>query len=152
MAETDPTTNDLRLLHLADARKLAPLLADYAQAMKRGAPRRPDEFYAEQLLQDRNAELLGSFSGDTLAGFCIFYDLPEPISGARYGMCDHIYVREAERYNAIGSSLIERLKELAGERSWRRLMLLAPREPKAIASLFETLSEPADWSSHVIRF
>src|SRR5690606_31960254 len=49
---------DISLLRLKEARDLAPLLAAYAQALKRGAPRRPDEFYAETLLQDRTAEVL----------------------------------------------------------------------------------------------
>jgi hypothetical protein len=40
---------DIALLHLRDAHEFAPLLASYAQALKRGAPRRPDDFYAEHL-------------------------------------------------------------------------------------------------------
>lgn len=51
---------DIALLHLRDAHEFAPLLASYAQALKRGAPRRPDDFYAEHLLQDRAAEALGA--------------------------------------------------------------------------------------------
>ncbi len=35
---------DIALLHLRDAHEFAPLLASYAQALKRGAPRRPDDF------------------------------------------------------------------------------------------------------------
>jgi|GEM_PF-4219369 len=42
---------DIALLHLRDAHEFAPLLASYAQALKRGAPRRPDDFYAEHLLK-----------------------------------------------------------------------------------------------------
>lgn len=38
---------EISLLHHRDAHVLAPLLANYAQALKRGAPRRPDDFYAE---------------------------------------------------------------------------------------------------------
>ena len=44
---------DIGPIHLRDALKLAPLIAAYGQALKRGAPRRPDQYYAEQLLQDR---------------------------------------------------------------------------------------------------
>ena len=55
---TAETKIDIGLLHLNDAHELAPLLASYVQSLKRGAPRRPDEFYAEQLLQDRMVRLL----------------------------------------------------------------------------------------------
>ena len=47
-------------LTLADAHELAPLIAAYAQDRKRGAPREADQFYAELLLNDRAAEILGA--------------------------------------------------------------------------------------------
>ena len=85
MADNNEDRHDvtINLLHLNDARLLAPLLASYTQALKRGAPRRPDEYYAEQLLQDRTAEVLGAHVDGELVGFVIFYDHPEPVSGLR---------------------------------------------------------------------
>ncbi|MDN2565708.1 GNAT family N-acetyltransferase [Aquibium sp. A9E412] len=149
---TDQSPPAVSLLHLKDAHELAPLLAAYAQALKRGAPRRPDEFYAETLLQDRRAELLGARFGDRLAGFAIFHDLPEPVSGMRYGLCDHLYVHHAERGRGVGKALVDALAAHAEERGWSRLMLNAPRFPEDGRRLYARLAEPADWSSFVIRF
>ena len=66
-------------LRLKDSLQLAPLIAQYGQALKRGAPRLPDQYYAEQLLQDRSAEFLGAILDGELVGFILFYDLPEPV-------------------------------------------------------------------------
>ena len=52
---TDEHAIDISQLHLSHAHEFAPLLASYAQALKRGAPRRPDDYYAENLLRDRAA-------------------------------------------------------------------------------------------------
>lgn len=143
---------DISLLRLMDARHLAPLVAAYAQALKRGAPRRPDEFYAERLLQDRTAEILGARVDGELVGFAIFYDLPEPVSGMRAGLCDHIYVHHDHRGRGIAKALIDVLADTGEARSWRRLMLLAPRIPEDGRKLYEQIAAPADWSSFVIRF
>lgn len=149
---TDSPAIDIGLLHLKDAHQLAPLLASYAQALKRGAPRRPDEFYAERLLQDRTAEMLGARLNGELVGFCIFYDMPEPISGMRAGSCDHIYVHHDHRGHGIAKALVDVLADQAEERGWTKLMLNAPRQPDDGRKLYEQIAAPADWSSFIIRF
>src|SRR5690606_29730651 len=77
---------DISPLRLNDAPQLAPLLAAYTQSLKRGAPRRPDIYYAETLLQDRVVEVLGARLDGDLVGFTIVYDLPDPLSGLRYAL------------------------------------------------------------------
>ena len=77
---------DINPLRLKDAHVLAPLLAAYTQSLKRGAPRRPDEYYAETLLQDRAVEVVGASLDGELVGFALFYDLPDPVSGMRHGL------------------------------------------------------------------
>lgn len=109
---------DIALLHLRDAHEFAPLLASYAQALKRGAPRRPDDFYAEHLLQDRAAEALGARVDGNLVGFVIFYDLPEPVTGLRAGQVD------------ITSMSI---MTIAAKASPRRLSMCWPTKPKSVA-------------------
>lgn len=143
---------DISLLRLKEARDLAPLLASYAQALKRGAPRRPDEFYAETLLQDRTAEVLGARIDGELVGFAIFIDLPEPVSGLRCGQVDHIYVHHDHRSKGIAKALIDLLADQAEERGWSRLTLNAPRQPEDGRRLYEQIAAPADWSSFVIRY
>lgn len=139
-------------LRLKDAHKLAPLIAAYGQALKRGAPRQPDQYYAEQLLQDRTAEFLGAFIDGELAGFIMFYDLPEPVSGRRAGQCDHLFVHHEHRGKGIAKALVDVLADQAEERGWAKLMLNAPRHPDTGRKVFESVAAPADWTSHVLRF
>jgi len=148
---TPDNATDISLLRLKDAHELAPLVAAYAQALKHGAPRRPDDFYAERLLQDRTAEILGARIDGALVGFAIFYDLPEPVSGMRAGLCDHIYVYHDYRGRGIAKALIHVLADTGEARGWRRLMLLAPRQSEDGRKLYEQIAAPADWSSFVIR-
>lgn len=143
---------DISLLRLRDARELAPLLAAYAQALKRGAPRRPDEFHAESLLQDRTAEIIGARLDGALVGFAIFTDLPDPITGLRCGQVDHLYVHHDHRSKGIAKALVDLLADQAEERGWSRLALNAPRQPEDGRRLYEQIASPADWTSYVIHF
>lgn len=143
---------DITLLRLRDARDLAPLLAAYAQALKRGAPRRPDEFYAETLLQDRTAEVMGARLDGELVGFAIFTDLPDPVTGLRCGQVDHLYVHHDHRKKGIAKALIDLLADQAEERGWSRLALNAPRQPEEGRKLYEQIAAPADWTAFVIRY
>jgi GNAT superfamily N-acetyltransferase len=143
---------DIALLRLKDARDLAPLLAAYAQALKRGAPRRPDRFYAETLLQDRTVEILGARVDGKLVGFAVFADLPEPASGMRLGLCDHIYVDHALRAHGIAKALIDVLADQATDRGWSKLILNTPRQPEDGRKLYEQIAAAGDWSSFAIRF
>jgi GNAT superfamily N-acetyltransferase len=143
---------DIGLLHLSEAHEFAPLLAAYVQALKRGAPRRPDDFYAETLLQDASVNILGARIDGALVGFAVFHDLPEPVSGLRIGVVDHLYVHHDHRGQGIARALIDLLTEEAESRGWVRLVLNAPRQPEDGRKLYEQIAAPADWSSHVIRF
>jgi GNAT superfamily N-acetyltransferase len=143
---------DIALLRLKEARDLAPLLAAYAQALKRGAPRRPDEFYAETLLQDRTAEVIGARIDGVLVGFAVFTDLPDPVTGLRCGQVDHVYVHHEHRKKGIAKALIDLLAEQAEERGWSRLVLNAPLQPEDGRRLYEQIAAPADWASFVIRY
>ena len=144
--------SDIALLRLKDARELAPLIAAYAQALKRGAPRRPDEFYAEGLLQDRTSEIIGARLDGQLVGFAIFTDLPDPLTGLRCGQVDHLYVHHDHRKKGIGKAIVDLLADQAEERGWSRLVLNAPRHPEDGRKLYEQIAAPADWTAHVIRF
>jgi GNAT superfamily N-acetyltransferase len=149
---TEEHSIDISLLRLKDALELAPLLAAYVQALKRGAPRRPDKFYAESLLQDRAAEILGARMDGKLVGFVIFADMPDPVSGLRFGVCDHIYVHHDHRAKGIAKALIDVLADQAEDRGWTRLVLNAPRQPEDGRKLYEQIAAPAEWLSFVIRF
>lgn len=149
MAEHDIEISQLRL---RDAHEFAPLLAGYAQALKRGAPRRPDDFYAEALLQDRVAEVLGARIDGALVGFLIYVDMPEPVSGMRCGVVDHVYVHHDHRNKGIAKTLVDLLADQGEERGWSKLILNAPRQPEDGRKLYEQIAAPADWSSFIIRF
>lgn len=143
-------TVTVKALGQKDAHKLAPLLAAYAQAMKRGAPRRPDEYYAELLTADRTAEVIGAFEGDELVGFAVFFDLPETITGYRAGQLEDIYVLPAHRKKGIGRRFVETLRIEGQSRGWSRLRWIIPKPVDSAAtgipeeqSLYEELAKPA---------
>ena len=139
-------------LRLKDAHALAPLLAAYIQSLKRGAPRRPDEFYAETLLQDRAAEVVGARVDGELAGFALFFDLPDPVTGLRYGLLEHLYVHHEHRRKGIAKALVDVLGDQAEDRGWAKLVLNAPRHSLEGRRLFERIAVPSDWTSHVILY
>ena len=143
---------DIAPLRLKDALHLAPLIAEYGQALKRGAPRQPDQYYAEQLLQDRAAEFLGASLDGNLVGFILFYDLPEPVSGKRAGQCDHLYVHHEHRGKGIAKAMVDVLADQAEERGWSKLVLNAPAKPDEGRKVYSKLADPADWHSFVMRF
>ncbi len=143
-------TVTVKALSQKDAPKLAPLIAAYAQAMKRGAPRRPDKFYAELLTTDRTAEVVGAFEGDELVGFAVFFDLPDTISGFRIGQLDDIYVLPGHRNKGIGHTFVETLKTEGQSRGWGRLRWIVPKPVDAAATglppepgLYETVAKPS---------
>ncbi len=149
---TESPKIEIGLLTLADAHQFAPLLADYVQALKRGAPRRPDDFYAETLLQDGAVAVLGARIDGKLVGFAIFHDLPDPLTGLRCGVVDHLYVHHLQRGLGIARALIDLLADGAEGRGWARMVLNAPRQPEDGRRLYEQIAVPNDWTSHVIRF
>ncbi|MEZ5871362.1 MAG: GNAT family N-acetyltransferase [Nitratireductor sp.] len=146
------TSIEISVLRLSDAHDLAPMIAAYGQALKRGAPRQPDQYYASQLLQDRAAEFLGARIDGELVGFIMFYDLPEPVTGMRAGQADHVFVHHGHRGKGIAKALVDVLADQAASRGWTKLMLNAPRQPDTGRKVFEAVAAPADWLSFVLRF
>ncbi len=143
-------TVTVKALGQKDAHKLAPLLAAYAQAMRRGAPRRPDEYYAELLTADRTAEVVGAFEGEELVGFAVFFDLPETITGYRAGQLEDIYVLPAHRKKGIGRTFVETLRTEGQSRGWSRLRWIIPKPVDSAATgipeeqaLYEELAKPS---------
>ena len=149
---TEQHSIDIQILRLKDAHQFSPLLAAYVQSLKRGAPRRPDDFYAETLLQDRVAQIFGARLDGELVGFAIFYDLPDPVTGMRLGQVDHLYVSHLHRNLGIAQAMIDMLVEESDARGWERLVLNAPRLPEDGRKLYEKIATKADFSSWEIRF
>ena len=96
-------------LTLADAHRLAPLLAAYTQDQKRGAPRAPDEYYAELLLKDPIAEIAGASRGTRLLGFAVYVDLPDTMTGLRVGQLNDLFVIQDAREQGVGRALVTAL-------------------------------------------
>lgn len=140
----------LRLLKEDDAHILAPLIAAYAQLLRRGAPRRPDRYYAETLLQDRTAEVLGAFRGPELAGFAIFFDLPEAISGRRTGQMDDLFIAHEHRGLGISTELVRQLTQIGRDRNWTYLRWLVSEKNEIAMRIYSGLSQPAAFKSFVI--
>jgi GNAT superfamily N-acetyltransferase len=142
---------DITRLQLADAHDLAPLVAAYAQDRKRGAPRRPDDYYAEMLLSDRTAEILGARRDGRLIGFALFFDLPDAMTGMRAGQLDELFVDHGMRGQGIGRALVDALQEEGRRRGWVYLRWMVPKRPVSSGDLAETLAQPGDWKNYVIH-
>ncbi|MBD8877521.1 GNAT family N-acetyltransferase [Roseibium polysiphoniae] len=141
---------EIKALSSADAHKLAPLIAENAQALKRGAPRRPDEYYAERILADKTAEVIGAYEGDQLIGFSVFFDLPELITGLRIGQLDDIYVLPNFRNQGIGRKMIESLEAEGKKRGWLHLRWLVRDKEAPAVALYEKIAEPDRVRSYII--
>ncbi|MBN9673258.1 GNAT family N-acetyltransferase [Roseibium aggregatum] len=144
------TTTEIRTLGPDDAHQLAPLIAENAQALKRGAPRRPDEYYAERILGDITAQVLGAFQDTKLIGFAVFFDLPELITGLRIGQLDDIYVHPDHRNQGIGRKMIETLVVEGQSRGWLHLRWIVPGKNAPAVALYEKIAEPDHRKSYVI--
>ncbi|WP_319531544.1 GNAT family N-acetyltransferase [uncultured Cohaesibacter sp.] len=122
------STIDIKILELDAALDLAPLISAHAQEQKRGAPRQPDMFYAETLLTDRTAEVIGAYMDGTLVSFATFFDLPETISGKRVGHVDILYVDYDARDMGVTKAMIEKLIMIGDERNWLELQWNDPND------------------------
>lgn len=142
---------EIKKLTLADAHDLAPLIAAYTQDRKRGAPRRPDDYFAELLLSDRTAEILGALLGDELVGFAVFFDLPDTMTGMRAGQLDELFVDHPVREQGIGRTLVKALAEEGRDRGWTHLRWMVPKKPAAAGRLAKSLAEPGNWANYAIR-
>ena len=91
-------------------------------------------------------------AANALVGFAIYVDLPEPVSGLRCGMVDHIYVHHDHRQKGIAKAIVDLLADQAEERGWSKLILNAPRQPEDGRKLYEQIAAPSDWTSWIIRF
>lgn len=141
---------DIRAIRSDEAHKLAPLIAENAQALKRGAPRRPDDYYAERILADKTAEVVGAFQEDRLVGFVVFFDLPELITGLRIGQLEDIYVHPDLRGQGIGRKMVETLVAEGQSRGWLHLRWLVPGKNVPAVTLYEKIAEPDHRKSYVI--
>lgn len=141
---------EVKALGLGDAHKLAPLIAQNAQALIRGAARQPDEFYAERILQDKNAEVIGAFAEDRLVGFAVYFDLPELITGLRLGQLDDIFVHPDFRNKGIARKMIDSLVDEGKARGWLHLRWVVPGKNVPDVTLYEKIAEPDHRKSYVI--
>ena len=137
-------------LALDDAHDLAPLLSAYTQDRKRGAPREPDEFYAERLLEDPVAEIVGARRGKRLVGFAVFLDLPDTMTGLRVGQLDDLFVVQEARGQGVGHALIAGILAEGARRGWEHLRWMVPVKPPAAARLAEKLARRGPWTGYIL--
>jgi GNAT superfamily N-acetyltransferase len=138
-------------LSLHDAHELAPLLAACVQERKRGAPRAPDQFYAELLLKDRTAEILGARIGGVLVGFAVFFDLPDTMTGMRTGELDELFVLQEMRGRKIGQALIAALAAEGKARGWSEIRWMVPEKPAGARRLAERLARSGGWLAYSVE-
>jgi GNAT superfamily N-acetyltransferase len=141
---------EITALSLSDAHQLAPLIAAYAQDINRGAPRRPDDYYAEMLLQDRATHLIGARLGQRLVGFAVFFDLPDTTTGLRTGQLDELFVLQDVRGRGVGRALIAAVVEEGKRRGWTRVRWLIPEKARVRQHLLDAFAESAGLRAYAI--
>jgi len=137
-------------LTLPDAHRLAPLLAAYTQDQKRGAPRAPDEYYAELLLKDPVAEIAGAWQGDRLVGFAVYLDLPDTMTGLRAGLLNDLFVIHDAREQGVGRALVSAVMAEGTRRGWEQLRWVVPEKPETARRLADKIATPGRWSTYVL--
>jgi GNAT superfamily N-acetyltransferase len=148
MKET--TSVEIGPLSLADAHDLAPLIAAHVQELNRGAPRRPDDFYSELLLQDRTALLVGARLGGRLVGFALYFDLPDTLTGMRVGQLDELFVVQDARGRNIDRALLEALAEEGERRGWHQLRWLIREKAQIPKDRLAAILERANLRLHIV--
>jgi GNAT superfamily N-acetyltransferase len=138
----DDTPLGIRLLNVADASLLAPLIADYAQSVRRGAKSAPDLFYAETLLGTGSHYVLGAFVRDRLAGFSIYTEFPDPVAGLNSGAIHHLYVAPDFDGQGLDQAMVDLIADEASRRKWTELVIIARREETALRILGESMGAP----------
>ena len=137
-------------LSLKDAHELAPLIAACVQDRKRGAPRPPDEYYAELLLKDRNAEVIGARRHDRLVGYAVYFDLPDTMTGMRTGQLDDLFVLQDARGQKIGQALLDALVAEGAARGWQRIRWMVPEKPETARQFAERLAGQGEWLAYSV--
>lgn len=132
------------------AHHLSPLIAAYVQEMQRGAPRRPDDYYAALLLQDKTAEVLGVRIGGEMVGFALYFDLPDAISGLRAGQIELLYILPEHRKSGAARALVDHLVTMGHQRDWVHLRWMVPEKVTAQVEVYSNLAQPAPWKSYLI--
>ncbi|MHA1549101.1 MAG: GNAT family N-acetyltransferase [Alphaproteobacteria bacterium] len=137
-------------VELSDAHELAPLLAAYTQDQKRGAPGAPDMYYAELLIKDPTAEILGARGDGRLIGFAVFLDLPDTMTGRRAGQLDDLFVIQDARERGAGHCLIEAVVAEGRRRRWSHMRWMVPTKPEGARQLAQKMAVEGPWQAFVI--
>ena len=137
-------------LSLKDAHELAPLIAACVQERKRGAPRAPDEYYAELLLKDRTAEIIGVRLDGRLVGYAVFFDLPDTMTGMRTGQLDDLFVVQDARGQKVGQTLLDALAAEGENRGWQRIRWMVPEKPEVARRFAERLATSGGWLTYSV--
>lgn len=137
-------------LALKDAHELAPLIAASVQDRKRGAPRAPDQYYAELLLKDRTAEIIGARLDGRLVGYAVYFDLPDTMTGMRTGQLDDLFVIQDARGRRVGHALIDALAAEGEKRGWLQIRWMVPEKPASARRLAEQLARSGGWLTYSV--
>ena len=137
-------------LSLSDAHELAPLLAAYTQDQKRGAPGAADEYYAELLVKDTTAEIVGLREKGRLVGFAVFHDLPDTMTGRRAGQLNDLFVIQDARDRGAGQLLVEAVLAEGRRRRWAHLRWMVPHKPETARLLAAKIGAEGPWSAYIV--
>ncbi|MEO0637684.1 MAG: GNAT family N-acetyltransferase [Pseudomonadota bacterium] len=141
-AHLEDTALNIRPLDGRDAPRLAVLIADYAQSVRRGPKRPADLFYAETLLDEGSHTVLGALIGEALVGFAIYTEFPDPIAGLKAGAIHHLYTDPELDGQGLDQAIVDVIADEASNRKWTELVIIARREETALRRLGESMGAP----------
>ena len=126
------------------------MIAASVQDRKRGAPRAPDEYYAELLLKDRTAEILGARLDGRLVGYAVFFDLPDTMTGMRAGQLEDLFVIQDARGRNVGKALIDALDRRGRPPRLGQIRWMVPEKPATARRFAEHLAVNGGWLTYTV--
>ncbi len=89
-----------------------------------------EEFLNHILNSEQTEIFLAKTSDHTLTGVLTVTESQSIYAGGTYALLDEMYIKPEFRSSGIGSSLIDKIKELGKKRNWKRIDVTAPTEER----------------------
>ena len=100
----------------------------------------------------KTAEGCVARSGDgRIIGFVHFREVPRPVTGARGGFIDDLFVDKAQRGKGVSEKLIQAVKNVGRSRGWTDIRWVAAPDNDAAKRMNERLAARTDLVTYEVR-
>lgn len=87
-----------------------------------------EEFLADMLNSEQTEIFLAKTPDHGVAGILTLTESQSIYAGGTYALLDEMFIIPAFRSSGIGSSFIEKMKEMGKQRNWKRIDVTGPTE------------------------